>query len=84
MKTILTKVVEERDKLVAKGKTPDSVFLSRASLNKLLDEAVVAYSVQRDSIKYVFLEMHIYCAEQYLGETFRIYCKPSFVEAQSV
>ncbi len=78
MTTILSEVIRERDKLVKNGEVSDSIFLSKASLEKLVTQAAVAYDVQPESIRRGFLKMQLFPADQYRGETFRIYCKPHF------
>jgi hypothetical protein len=78
MDTLLNRVVKEHQKLLSMGREPDSLFLSGDSQKKLAEQAASAYHIQRGAAMVELLGMGVYPAEQYLGETFRIVCKPQF------
>lgn len=79
MDTLLNKVVKEHERLLNGGKTPDSLFLSKASHYHLTQEATVSYHLQEGNLLKEFLGMKIYEVQQYRNDTFKIYCKPEFL-----
>lgn len=75
-KSLLTRIMDEHDRLCISGKVPDSLFLSKSSIEQLGQEALAALGVKVDSS---FLGMSVYPANQYRDGQFRIYCKPEFM-----
>lgn len=78
MTTLLSNIVKEHNRLTRSGKKPDSLFLSEQSKKKLAAQAAIAYDVSEESVSVEIFGMRIYAAEQYIGESFRIYCAPRF------
>lgn len=75
-KSLLTRIMEEHDRLCLSGKTPDSLFLSQSSIEQLIREAEVIFG---PGFNHSFLGMSVYPANQYRDGQFRIYCKPEFL-----
>jgi hypothetical protein len=62
-KSLLTKIAEAHARFAAKGKTPDSIFLSQEAANRI------------GATDSTFMNMRVFISKQYYGDSFRIYCR---------
>lgn len=69
-------MVKARDKFIAEGRKPNTLFLNAASRERLAQQAGAAYNVDPQSVRKVLLDMEIYVSKQYKDDQFRIYCAP--------
>ena len=75
--SLISRIEKEHNRLVLNNKTPDSLFMSESSLEKLDREAMESYGVHIASGGVIF-GMTVYSVKQYRDNQFRIYCKPEF------